>query len=82
MIKNNSLKQNTFSLDSFKEMVSTNKDFKNNITNRTDVVDLDNGVMKIYSENLNTYLERYGCKDAEDLEDTLYYNYGIYCKVI
>lgn len=74
--------QTTFSFDAFKEMVSSNQEFKNNITHRNDIVDLDNGVMKIYSENLNKYLEQYSCKDAEDLEDTLYYNYGIYCKVI
>jgi len=74
--------QTTFSFDAFKEMVSSNQEFKNNITHRNDIVDLDNGVMKIYSENLNKYLEQYSCKDAEDLEDTLYYDYGIYCKVI
>ncbi len=76
------MKQNTFSLESFKEMVSSNQEFKDNITCRNDIVDLDNGVMKIYSENLSKYLEQYSCKNAEDLEDTLYYDYGIYCKVI
>ncbi len=72
----------SFTLDSFKEMVNTNKDFKNEITHKKDFIDLDNGVMRIHHENINEYLEKYLCKDAEDLEDTLWYNYGIFCQVI
>ena len=68
--------------DDFKALANTNE-FKDKFqTKRTDLIDLDNGVMRIYSENLNKYLETYACKDAEDLEDTLYYHYGIYCEVI
>ena len=71
-----------FSLDSFKDMVSNNSDFKEEIIGKQDLIDLDNGVMRIYAENLNKYLEKYACKNAEDLENTLYYSYGIYCTVI
>lgn len=73
----------TFTFEDFKEMAKTNE-FKEKITenNRHDLIDFDNGVMRIYVENLNKYLEKYACKDAEDLEDTLYYSYGIYCEVI
>lgn len=77
------MRQQTFTFDDFKEMAKSNEfidKFTNN--NRHDLIDFDNGVMRIYSENLNKYLEQYSCKDAEDLEDTLYYSYGIYCEVI
>ena len=68
--------------DDFKKLAQTNEFIDKLQTNRTDLIDLDNGVMRIYSENLNKYLEKYCCKDAEDLEDTLYYSYGIYCEVL
>ena len=72
----------TLTFDDFKALAATNE-FKDKFkTKRTDLIDLDNGVMRIYSENINKYLEKYACKDAEDLEDTLYYSYGIYCEVI
>lgn len=74
--------KNTFTLDSFKEMLKEDKDFKEQIVKKNDFIDLDNGVMRIYSENLNKYLEKYSCKDAEDLENTLWFNYGIFCQVI
>jgi len=70
------------SFDDFKTMIKTNNDFKESLTSKSDIIDLDNGVMRIHSENLNKYLEKYACKDAEELEDTLYYSYGIYCTVI
>ena len=74
--------KNTFTLDSFKEMLKDDKDFKEQIVKKNDFIDLDNGVMRIHSENLNKYLEKYSCKDAEDLENTLWFNYGIFCQVI
>lgn len=76
------MNKKVFSLDSFKDMVSSNSDFKEEIIGKQDLIDLDNGVMRIYAENLNKYLEKYACKNAEDLENTLYYSYGIYCTVI
>ena len=72
----------TLSFDDFKTMINTNNDFKESLTSKSDIIDFDNGVMRIHSENLNKYLEKYACKDAEELEDTLYYSYGIYCTVI
>ena len=76
------MSKKVFSLDSFKDMISNNNDFKEEIISKQDLIDLDNGVMRIYAENLNKYLEKYACKNAEDLENTLYYSYGIYCTVI
>lgn len=72
----------SLTFEEFKALARTNEFKEKFNTKRTDLIDLDNGVMRIYSENLNKYLEKYACKDAEDLEDTLYYSYGIYCKVI
>ena len=48
----------------------------------TEIFDKDNGVAIIPQEKLQKYLEKYGCKDAIDLEDTLWYSYGIYCKIV
>lgn len=70
------------SFDAFKDMVNNNPDFKNEITHRKDIVDKEHGIMRIYSENINKYLEEYACKDIDDLENTLYYHYGIFCTVI
>ena len=67
-------------LEEFKELVSNDEEFKNNLSGNSDLV--CDGALKISSKNLNLYLEKYACKDAQDLEDTLYYCYGIYCKVI
>jgi len=72
----------TFTLDAFKETLTNNSEFKNDIISHQDFIDLDNGVMRIYPENVNKYLEKYSCKNIEDLEDTLYYDYGIFCQVI
>lgn len=72
----------TLTLDSFRDMVSENDNFKDMIVGRNDFIDMDNGVMRIYSEHINKYLEKYACKDAEDLQDTLWYSYGVYCQVI
>ena len=72
----------SLTFDEFKVLAKTNEFKEKFNAKRTDLIDFDNGVMRIYSENLNKYLEMYACKDAEDLEDTLYYSYGIYCEVI
>lgn len=69
------------SLDAFKELASEKREFVDGIIGRVDIIDIDHGVMRIYSENINKYLEEYACKDAEDLQDTLWYNYGIYCEI-
>lgn len=72
----------TMSLDAFKELVLNNQEVKDFIVGRNDVVDLDNGVMRIYIEHIDKYLEQYACKTPEELQDALYYSYGIYCQVI
>lgn len=76
------MSKETLSLDAFKNMVSTNEEFKTHIIGRHDIIDLEHGIMRICSENINKYLEKYACKNLEDLENTLYYNYGVYCTVI
>lgn len=70
------------SLDAFKSMVSSNNEFKNSLISKNDIIDWDNGTMVIYSENINKYLEKYACKDADDLIDTLWYSYGMFVKII
>ena len=45
------------------------------------MIDLDNGVMRIYREHVGRYLEQYGCKNATDLQDTLWYGYGVFCQI-
>lgn len=72
----------SMTLDAFKQMVSEKKEFADGIIGRVDMVDLDNGVMRIYSEHVNRYLEKYACRDAEDLVDTMWYSYGVFCQVI
>jgi hypothetical protein len=71
----------TMSLDAFKEMVKTDTTAKDRIVGRCDMIDLDNGVMRIYPEHLNKYLEKYCCKTAEDLTETLWYSYGVFCEI-
>ena len=83
-----------FTLDSFKNAVKTDTVFKNSIINKTDTADmfmpdtgsdlfdLDNGVAIIHERNLAKYLEKYMCKDQDELSDYLYYNKGIFLKVI
>lgn len=70
------------SLDAFKSMLSSNNEFKNSLISKNDIIDWDNGTMVIYSENINKYLEKYACKDADDLIDTLWYSYGVFVKII
>ena len=72
----------TLSLDAFKSILSSNSDFKNSLIGKNDIIDWDNGTMMIYNENINKYLERYACKDANDLIDTLWYSYGMVVKII
>ena len=47
-----------------------------------DVLDLDNGVMCVKRKNLNKYFEKYICKSEEELSDTLWFNYGVFLRVI
>lgn len=64
------------------EFKSNAENIKQELLMRNDIIDKDNGSMIIYSENINKYLEKYMCKNAQDLEDTLWFSYGIYVKII
>ena len=71
----------TLNLESFKEMVNTNPSFKEKLTD-SDVISFDNGTMIIKRQNLNKYLEKYACKDEDDLQDAMWYHYGVFVKVV
>lgn len=47
-----------------------------------DVVDFENGTLIVNRNNLTKYLERYSCKDEDDLSDTLWYSYGVFLKIV
>lgn len=66
-------------LEEFKEK---GKVLKQEIVNSNDTVDIEHGMMTIHLENINKYLEKYACKDAEDLEETLWNGYGVFVKVL
>lgn len=66
----------SLSLYEFKNLVKTNNPFK------ADYIDMDNGFMKIHRCNIDKYLEKYACRDEEDLSDTLWYSYGCLVTVI
>ncbi len=70
------------SLDAFKDAVSNNASFKDSIIGISDLIDFDNGSAVIHRSHINAYLEKYLCKSEEDLEDTLWYNYGVFVKII
>ena len=72
----------TFSLDSFKDAVKNNENFISTITGKSDTIDYDNGSAIIHRCNLSKYLEKYLCKDEDDLSNTMWYNYGIFIHVV
>lgn len=82
----------TFSLDSFKEAINIDKNFKDSILENigadmdkhagADTFDPDNGVAIIHEKNLMAYLEKFMCKNKEELSDFLYYKKGIFLKII
>lgn len=72
----------TLTFDAFKTLVNNDSEFKSKITNKSDVINIDEGSMLIHRENVDKYLERYMCKDENDLEDTLWFSYGIYVKIV
>ena len=74
--------KSTLTLEAFKDLMSTNVALREEITNTSDIIDLDNGSMVIHRRNINKYLERYMCKNEDDLKDTLWYNQGIFVKVL
>jgi len=72
----------SFSFEEFKDKVSSDREFAKELSTQNDSIDFDNGTMTIHRGNLMKYLEQYLCKSEADLEDTLWYNYGIFVKVI
>ena len=71
-----------FTLDSFKDAMLENTELRENLSGTSDILNFDTGNAIIHRENLNKYLERYMCKDERDLEDTLWYSYGMYVKIV
>lgn len=49
---------------------------------KKDIIDISHGIMKIHRCNINKYLEKYMCRDEEDLDETLYKSYGIWLSII
>jgi hypothetical protein len=70
------------SLDAFKDLIINDVSFKETITNVDDIIDFDNGTMIVYKQNLNKYFEQYMCKTEDELSDTLWFNYGIFLKIV
>jgi len=70
------------SLDAFKEMVKTDQKFLDDLVGGADVVDFNNGTAIIHKKNIGKYIEKYMCKSAEDLENTLWYGYGVFVKIV
>lgn len=71
-----------FSLDSFKDAIKSGDSSLSILMGPSDVIDFDNGSAIIHRRNLNKYLEQYLCKTEADLEDTLWYNYGVFVKIV
>jgi hypothetical protein len=72
----------TLSLDAFKDALKNNAAMLDGILGTSDTIDFDNGSAIIHRSHINAYLEKYLCKSEEDLEDTLWYNYGVFVKII
>lgn len=73
---------NIFTLDSFKDAIKANNDLKDTITDNVDDIREEEGLMTIHRENMMRYLEKYMCKDEEDLSDTLYFQHGIFLRIV
>ena len=76
------MKPISLTFDAFKDLVANDVSLREKITNTNDILDMDNGTMVIHRQNISKYLERYMCKDEDDLQDTMWYNYGVFVKVI
>lgn len=68
-------------LNSINALKSLRKTFSSSTTNG-DIIDMDNGTMTISRKNISYYLEKYACKDEIELNDTLWYNYGVFLRVV
>ena len=76
------MKPISLTFDAFKDLVANDVSLREKITNTNDIIDMDNGTMVIHRQNISKYLERYMCKDEDDLQDTMWYSYGVFVKVI
>jgi len=52
------------------------------VSSEYDAIDVDNLFLTIHRSNLKSYLERYDCDNENDLEDSLWINYGISIRII
>lgn len=73
--------QTALSLEAFKMKVQTDDAFRSSFKRR-DLIDFDNGLATLYRENLMSELERFECKNEEDLLDSLWHTYGVFAKVV
>lgn len=71
-----------FSLAEFKEAVKEDRVKIVDETNEKDMFYPDNGIAVIHEKNLMKYLEKFMCKNQDELSDFLYYKKGIFLKVI
>ena len=69
------------SFNSLKDLAAIKVTLPSRNNNTGDILDLDNGVMVIKRHNINKYLEKYICKDEDELKDTLWFNYGIFLRI-
>ena len=76
------MKPISLTFDAFKDLVANDVSLREKITNTNDIIDMDNGTMVIHRQNISKYLERYMCKDEDDLQDTMWYHYGVFVKVV
>lgn len=64
----------SLSLDEFKNYIKE--------TSKKDDVDIKNGRMTIHRCNISKYLEKYMCRNEEDLDNTLYRSYGVWLNIV
>ena len=76
------MKPISLTFDAVKDLVANDVSLREKITNTNDIIDMDNGTMVIHRQNISKQLERYMCNDEDDLQDTMWYNYGVFVKVI
>jgi hypothetical protein len=56
--------------------------YRFNMNDKYDNFDLDNLFLIINNTNLDFYLKKYNCSNELELEDNLWFNYGITIKII
>lgn len=76
------MKSGKLTLDGFKNLLASDKEFVGNLISSTDIINIEGGSMIIHRANINKYLEQYMCKSEDDLSDTLWYSYGVFLKVV